>query len=290
MRSCCTKHAKGFCLYMKSAIHDEICLDDDLVSHHPKISECCRSLGSQRASCTQGASEKFQASLDISSLWPVDDQCRMSHDHPEKIHNRVLWQIARRSLRSPVDQVMSMGSDYLHKLNACCEVHEADGKQKCYQKSVEEYNHLLAEADRNVGHWCEVYNAIGQDKLERKLIMMITLKMPTANFEQADMVASHYAAIAKKCCSSGGHTDCFMHESNDQPNAIPAIVNCCVQGGNARFRCLYSLLNSPSSGGDGQGGEGGAGGAGGAGGHEVEVCSRAVCEVHDKEGFGYSRR
>ncbi|CAM9225681.1 unnamed protein product [Lampetra fluviatilis] len=151
MRSCCTKHAKGFCLYM----------------------------------------------------------------------------IARRSLRSPVDQVMSMGSDYLHKLNACCEVHEADGKQKCYQKSF---------------------------------------------YDLVDDI-------------------CTTHpKSNDQPNAIPAIVNCCVQGGNARFRCLYSLLNSPSSGGDGQGGEGGAGGAGGAGGHEVEVCSRAVCEVHDKEGFGYSRR
>uniref|UniRef100_A0AAJ7SL15 Serum albumin SDS-1-like n=1 Tax=Petromyzon marinus TaxID=7757 RepID=A0AAJ7SL15_PETMA len=86
-RNCCLKHADGFCLYTKSAIHDEICLDKGILSHHPRLAQCCRSLGSPRLRCSQGVTEKFHSILDTSSLLSLEEQCRFSHDQPEEMHD-----------------------------------------------------------------------------------------------------------------------------------------------------------------------------------------------------------
>ncbi|KAG8454212.1 hypothetical protein GDO86_000740 [Hymenochirus boettgeri] len=242
--TCCAKDAAADCYEKKAdALAAQSCDPTSPFPKHPGVERCCIQKGLERKLCLADLKQppkEFPTYVEPSN----EKLCESFNKNPLLFSTRFLHDYSSNFAQAPLLVVINSTENYLKMITECCAKSKHAScflKQRLQIKPI----HLLTVMSSRL---CGRYNSYGEEKLKFSALIMLSQKIPSAEFKDVKPIIEQSTKALAKCCNSLTD-DCIENELSTHVQQVckkfstkdARVSECCKRSSSEILYCLHSL-------------------------------------------------
>ncbi|XP_053559307.1 vitamin D-binding protein [Bombina bombina] len=242
--TCCANGAAPNCYDNgANAMSAKSCDPKSPFPKHPGTSTCCIYKGLERKLCLADLKQppkEFPTYVEPSN----EELCVSFKKDPQKFSSRFLYEYSSNFAQTPFLVILKSTENYLKMIAQCCTTQR---QAPCFlqQRLNMTPLHLLTVMSNRL---CSSFNSYGEEKLKFSASIMLSQKVPSAEFKDVMTVVDQCTQVLAKCCNSITD-DCIGNELTVHIQQVcknlqskdSRVADCCKKTPIETLHCLHSM-------------------------------------------------